>query len=452
MPSAGRLASFLEEAGVVGGAGRQTAAVTVGTSSDVGSGGTDDVTTPRSEFASGGWIILAWASITAALTGPGQTIGVSVFIDFFVDDLSLSRSQVSGAYLVGTLAGAAALPTIGKLVDGRGVRVMQVIIGALFAAALVNMSFVNGLVWLAIGFAGIRFLGQGSLTLVSNVTVALSFTRQRGTAIGIFSMVTSGLMALVPVALNATIDGVGWRDAWLYSAGFIALTVVPIGWFGLRSLPTGTTVRRGTEAPPPVASDGSFTRSEAVRTRSFWMLASVSAAAGMLGTALNFHQIDLMGEAGISASSAATLFIPQVLGSTLAGLFVGYLSDRLGTRYVPSAGMALLVIAHLVAGVMAPGAIAIIYAVALGGMGGAVRTGVGTLLPSWFGTGNLGSIQGLLTFLNVVASAVGPVLLAVAQTGFGSYGPAAALLAVIPGAALLFSLGTDSNRREIISE
>jgi MFS family permease len=120
------------------------------------------------------------------------------------------------------------------------------------------------------------------------------------------------------------------------------------------------------------------------------------------------------------------------------------LSDRLGTRFLPAAGMALLVVAHLLAAVIAPGLVAVVYAVVLGAMGGAVRTAASTLLPSWFGTGHLGSIQGLLSFFNVAASAVGPVALAVAQAGFDSYAPAVLMLSAIPGAALVFSLRDDS--------
>ncbi len=407
-----------------------------------------------SEFANRGWLILAFASVTAALTGPGQTIGVAVFIDSFVDDLGLTRSQVSTAYLVGTLIGAAALPWMGRVIDRRGVRVAQVAIGLGFAVAIANMSLVTGLIWLTIGFAGIRFLGQGSLSLAATVTVALAFARSRGFAIGIFATATSGLMALVPVALNATIDGVGWRRAWLLTAAVIAVTVVPIGWFGLRSLPAG---RRTTTSDAPAdgtaivtTSDTSFDRTEALRTRSFWMLATVSASASMLGTALNFHQIDLMGDAGISKASAAALFIPQVLGSTLAGLVIGYLSDRLGRRYLPAAGMALLVAALLLGAVIAPGPVAIVYAIVLGAMGGGVRTATATLLPAWFGTAHLGSIQGLLTFFVVASSATGPVTLALLESAFGSYPRALLLLAVIPLAAFVNALRDDPARRPLI--
>ncbi len=428
--------------------------------------------TARRAATERGWLVLALATITAGLTGPGQTLGVSVFIDHFVEDLSLSRSQVSSAYLVGTLAGATLLPWVGRFIDRRGVRVAQVIVGLLFGLALVNMSLVGGLVWLAVGFTGIRLLGQGSLTLVATVTVSLRFVRNRGTALGIFSMGTAALMALVPVALAVSIDAVGWRSTWLVAAAVVAAVVVPIGWFGLRGLPRGSSavasaavddVRDRVTGPPPgpVAGpvpepapvggspDRSYDRREAIRTRQFWVLAATTAAAGMMVTALNFHQIDLMGAAGISETAAAALFIPQVVGSTIAGLLVGALGDRFGTRYLPAAGMVLLLVAMVLATAVGPGAITITYATVLGATGGAVRTGAALLLPAWFGTGHLGSIHGVLTFAGVAASALGPVALALAERGLGGYPPAVLALAGLAVAALAFSLGGGAPLRAV---
>lgn len=394
-------------------------------------------------------MVLGFAIIAAGLTGPGQTIGVSVFIDHLVDDLSLSRSQVSTAYLIGTLTGAVLLPSVGKFIDRRGVRVAQVLIGLLFGLALVNMSFVNGLAWLTIGFAGIRFLGQGSLSLVSTVTVQLRFTRTRGTAIGIFTTASAGLMALVPVVLAVTINAVGWRSAWLVSAAVVVGVVVPIAWFGLRDLPARVRPVAAVQPDDEIEIVGrsdtdSYQRGEAMRTGSFWLLAAVSGAAGMMATALNFHQIDLLGEAGLSEKAAAALFIPQVVGSTVAGLTIGYLGDRIGTRYLPAIGMALLLAAQLLASVAAPGAIVIVYAVVLGATGGATRTASATLQPQWFGTGHIGSIQGALTLFGVGASAIGPVALTLVEQWRGSYPQAIVLLGVVPAAAMLFALGPNT--------
>ncbi|MFW2336490.1 MFS transporter [Ilumatobacter sp.] len=390
-----------------------------------------------------GWLVLGCAILTAGLTGPGQTIGVSVFIDHFVDDLSLTRSQVSAAYLVGTLAGASMLPTVGKLIDRYGVRIAQVVIGGLFGVALVNMSFVNGLVWLAIGFGGIRFLGQGSLSLVSTVTVQVRFDRTRGLAIGIFTTATAGLMAMVPVLLSFVIAAWGWRSAWVVSAVVIVGTVVPIAWFGLRDLPRGRAEVQGRST-----AAGGLDRSAAIRTSSFWMLVAVTGAAGMMSTALNFHQIDLLGDAGLSETAAAALFIPQVLGSSVAGLTIGYVGDRVGTRYLPAVSMGLLLAAQLLAAIAAPGVVAVLYAVVLGAAGGSVRTAATTLQPKWFGLGHLGSIQGALTLFGVGASAIGPVVLTLAEEATGSYPPALVVLGLVPLGALLFALGPNQGPRD----
>ncbi len=383
-------------------------------------------------------MVLALAIAAAGFTGPGQTIGVSVFIDHFVADLGLTRSEVSTAYLLGTLAGAALLPYVGQFIDRRGVRVAQIVIGFLFALALVNMSLVGGLVWLAVGFGGIRFLGQGSLSLVSTVTVQLRFRRTRGTAIGIFTTASAGLMALVPVVLALSIDAVGWRRTWLLAALVVGVVVVAMAWFGLRDLPAGTPPEpRGSAAP----ASASFDRRGAMRTASFWMLAAVTSAAGMMSTALNFHQIDLLGDAGLSETAAAALFIPQVIGSTVAGLTIGYVGDRVGTRYLPAVSMVLLLAAQLLAAVASPGVVVIVYAVVLGSAGGAVRTAAATLQPQWFGTGHLGSISGALTLFGVGASAIGPVVLTLIEEGLGSYPPALVVLCLVPAAALAFAFG-----------
>ena len=398
---------------------------------------TTTLTRRERRLAGDGWFILVLAVLTSALTGPGQTIGVSVFIDHLVDDLALSREAVSFAYMIGTLTGATFLPAVGSWIDRRGVRRAQMVIGTLFALALVNMSFVNGLVWLAIGFTGIRLLGQGSLSLISTVTVSINFKENRGTALGLFSVLSNALMTMVPIGLAAIIAWVGWRSAWLVAAVIIVGTVVPIAVFGLRSMPTGTLGNAG-ELNTDVGY--SVDRTTAMRTRGFWILVAVSSSAGMLSTALNFHQIDLLGDAGLSDGAAAAMFIPQVIGSTVAGLGFGWVADRIGHRYLPAVSMALLFSAHVLASLAAPGLAVFIYAISLGAAGGAVRTTTALLLPEWFGTAHLGSIQGAATLFNVGASALGPVALAALEANIGSYPPAIMILSTIPAAALLFSL------------
>lgn len=398
-----------------------------------------------------GWRIVAFATITMALTGPGQTIGVSVFIDHFAADLDLEKSWITAGYLVGTLTGSLALPTIGRLVDQYGVRRAMTAVGAGFSLALVLMAGVQGIISLTAGFIFIRMLGQGSLSLVSVVSIQLWFERRRGTAISIAVTISAALMALVPVGLNAVIDELGWRAAWLVAAGVVGTVVLPIAWFGMIDRPADVGQRPDGDAPDP---DESFVdvwgmeRRDALRTYEFWVIAASTASVSMLITGLNFHQVALLGESGFTSAEAAALFLPQVLGSSIGSPTVGYALDRVGTRHAPLAAVALLTLTLLVAGSAATTPEVVGYAVLLGLTGGASRSISSTVMPAWFGVRHLGAIQGALSFVGVMASAAGPFAFSMTEIVADGYRPSARLWAVAPAVLLaLLALRPPNPRR-----
>lgn len=402
-----------------------------------------------------GWRIVAVAAVTSVLTGPGQTIGVSVFINPMLRDLGTTRSGISTAYLVGTLLGATMLPRFGRFIDRVGIRRSQVVVGLAFAVAIAHMASITNVFWLALGFAGIRMLGQGALSLIPGVAVSLWFERNRGLALGVLVTLASGAMALNPIALNAAIEATAWRMAWLLAAAVVAIVVIPIGWFGLIDRPSDVGLQPdgavSVLAEGPLDSGSttarSFTRSEAFRTRQFWILASIGMTSGMLSTGLNFHQIDLLGEAGLSPARAAAMFLPQIAGSSTTSIATGVAIDRIGGRFVPAVTMFVLAAVHLVASQLSDGSVVIVYAILLGCAGGTVHAALSALLPKYFGTDHIGSIKGTLGFANVFGSALGPVVLAVVSANTGSYRTANLLLMGIPIAVLL---GCLTNRKTVI--
>ena len=81
-----------------------------------------------------GWIVIIAGTLGLILTSPGQTYGVSPFVEHFIEDLGISRSLISTLFAIGPLAGSLSLPFIGRQVDRRGPRLMVVVIaGAAFA-------------------------------------------------------------------------------------------------------------------------------------------------------------------------------------------------------------------------------------------------------------------------------------------------------------------------------
>ncbi|ROO63274.1 sugar phosphate permease [Micromonospora sp. Llam0] len=392
-----------------------------------------------------GWRIVGYASVALAMTAPGQTLAVSAFIDPMIADLGMTRSTVSTAYLVGTLAGAAALPGIGILIDRYGVRRCMAVIGAVFGTVLIALSLVTGIVGLTAGFVGIRLAGQGALGIAATTVTAHWFLRRRGTALAIVSAVGTTGISLAPLLLERLIALQGWRTAWLIEGLVVWAVVIPIALLGIRDRPAD--VGQFVDGQPPTRAGGDsgpvgVTRARALRTPYFWILAAAVATAGMLTTAVGFHQISLLTERGLSTTAAAANFLPQTVAGLAATLLVGPLVDGRHPRALLAVAMAGLGTALTWATLVTPGWSAIGFGVAIGAASAAIRTVETALTPRLFGTAHLGAIRGLLTAITVGSTAFGPLLFALVHDATGGYQAALLGCAALPVAVGLAALAT----------
>ncbi len=400
-----------------------------------------------------GWHMLALASLVGILTGPGQSAAVSVFREHLSSGLDLSDSAIATAYLVGTLTSSVFQPRIGTWVDSVGVKRATIIIGVLFAIAVAHMSLIHGVVWLAVGFLGIRILGQGALSLTSTVAVAHWFNLRRGFAMGLKTTVTFSGMSAVPLILALTIEAWGWREAWLIAAVTILITVVPIAFFGYVDRPSDLgQVPDGSKYEDQIVSNKrakSVTRDVAIRTRTFWTLASVTICSSLFGTGLIFHQSNILGEIGYSNSEAAAMFLPTAVGSILGGLGFGWLADRSIRPWLPGTSAFLIAATTFLGGSVTSFGGVICYVLLFGvGMGGVASLNT-ALLPALFGVGHIGSITGSLSFLSVLASSIGALAYSLGSNVFGDYRSTSVAFTLVP---LFVACIAMMNRRHFITE
>lgn len=360
---------------------------------------------------------------------------MSVFLDPMIRDLGISRSAVSTAYLVGTLAGAAAMPFVGRALDRWGARRTMAAVGAVFGAVLLGLSAVTGVLGLTAGFVGIRMAGQGALGLVASTVAALWFTRRRGTAIGIVTATGSAGISLAPVLLERVVATLGWRETWAVEGLVVWAVVLPVALLGLRNRPADLGQHPDGVVPTAVdtARDAAgATRAQALRTPFFWVVVSGVAVSGTLSTAVAFHQVALLGERGLSPTEAAANFLPQTVAGLAATLGVGILVDRFSPRWLTSASMLTLAAGLLWGTVVSPGWSALGYGAAIGAAGGAIRSLEAASFPRVFGTAHIGSIRGVVTAISVGSTAFGPVLFALVRAGTGAFTDALLWTSLLP--------------------
>jgi MFS family permease len=374
--------------------------------------------------------IVVFSSIAGALTVFGQTAGISVFIDHLIDDLSIPRPVISTIYSVSSLAAAFTMPWVGRRIDAAGIRRSTLVVSGLFGATVLALAGVWEVVGLTLGFFLIRLLGQGALNLIAKVVVALRFQVGLGRAVGITGAAGALGFSLLPIPISAVIDAVGWRATWALGGVVVWVVMIPLTLWTL----TRAQDRNLSETARSTSGDSASgsTRSEAVRTAMFWVISLVVAANSLVVTALTFHQISILGEAGLSSTQAAALFFPLTMASTAALLGVGFLADRVPGRLMLVASMGLLALATLLIQFLDQGPVPYAYAVILGFAIGTGFAAEGVLYPRYFGTREIGAIRGLAFTVSVVGAALGPILVGVARGASDSYALAGLALLWMP--------------------
>ena len=406
-----------------------------------------------------GWVVLVAGSLGNIMTSPGQTYSISIFIEHFITDLGISRSMISTFYTIGTLAGSFVLPYVGRQVDRHSPRVMAGIISALFGLACLYMSTIQNGWMLLIGFVAVRMLGQGSLGLVSSYVVNQWWLRRRGAMMGISGVLMALLgTGLFPYLLNWLIPQIGWRMTYAVLGVALLLIMVPVGLLFYRSRPEtfGLLPDGATTAPKIVTSKGeveeeNWTAQEASRTPAFWIIAFGLASMSMLSTGLMFHMVSIFTDNQMSASAAATVYIPIALTTAVVTLGSGILVDRMPVRYLLMGALLLMAAALWMAPNLASVEIALVYGIVLGSLSGLQRTVSTVVYASYFGRLHLGAISGISSTILVAGSALGPLPMALARDLLGAYNQALYLLSIIPLLLALVSLFMQRPRKTLLT-
>jgi MFS family permease len=375
-----------------------------------------------------GWVMLPIAMLAAIATSPGQTFGISIFNPSFRLALGLSHSQLTGAYMFGTLLAALPQPYIGSLMDRFGIRRVMCIIVILLGLACIFMSQVDNLLMLFLAFFLLRLLGQGALSLMANNTLAMWFQVRLGTVAGMMSAAVAGSIAVIPPLILLLINHFGWRGAYAVLGMMVWLVMLPLLLLFYRNRPEDVGQwLDGCSASETVVSNEettqalSFSLKEAQHTRSYWILLILAAAWGLIITAVFFNIVPIFTNQGLTDANAAATFSTLALALAATQLIGGLLADRIRLNWLAALSTALIAVGIWVLSGADSVMLAQFYALFIGigqGLFGAVNN---TVWVRYFGRVHLGAIRGTAAMAMVAGSSAGPFIMGATYDIFGSY-------------------------------
>jgi MFS family permease len=398
-----------------------------------------------------GWSVMLVAAAAMVGTLPGRTQGLGLITEPLLVDLHLDRVGYAQLNLWATLLGSAGAIGIGQLIDRFGSRLVLTTVAVALGLVVCAMSQTTTFAGLAIWITLTRALGQSALSVVSLAIVGQWFVRRIDTAMAVYSVVMSvGFMAAFPL-VGSIVQQRGWRIAWLSIGCALVGVLAPLAWMIVRRGPEACGLRADGDGEPspragvqrPAALDG-YLWSDALGTPAFWIFATGTALYGLVASGIGLFNESILEQRGFGAQVYYQTLVVTAL-TALAGNFLGgWVAIRvpLGrlmalALFVLSLGLAAL--PHVSTRMQVMG-----WATAMGLGGGLVMVLFFSVWPRLFGRRHLGRIQGAAQALTVVASALGPLLLAWCVERTGSYAVMfrllAGVIAAVAAAALVAPL------------
>ena len=384
-----------------------------------------------------GWVNVAVAALAMVGTLPGRTQGLGLITEPLLRDLQIGRVAYAQINLFATLIGALFCLGVGRLIDRYGGRAVLTAVAAALGVVVLWMSDAKGVAAVALLITLTRGLGQSALSVVSITIVGKWFVRRLNTAMAVYTVALSvGFMAAFP-AVGAAVNAYGWRSAWAGVGLAVLLVLAPLGWLLVRRspeacgiTPDGESVEEETAGQQPTG----HTLWRALATPAFWVFGLSSAVYGLIASGIALFNESILAERGFDSGVYYRSLVVVAMTSLVGNFLGGWLASKWRMNRLLALAMAMLACSLLVLPHVRTEAHVAAYAVVMGLAGGFVIVIFFSFWSLAYGRPHLGRIQGAAQALTVVASAVGPLLLAECVTRTGSYAAMFYLLALVVSA------------------
>jgi sugar phosphate permease len=357
--------------------------------------------------------MVALGIVATMLVVGSTTYSFGIFVTPVSKELNLSRSTMSLGLICQHLGTACLAPFVGRLLDRYSIKLIMAASAVFLGGGFVVMGTGDTL-WIkgAMLALPIAFAIAGAGTLASYVLVARWFTVNRGRAMAIVAIGQSASSILFVPALAYTVQQIGWRQA-LIAEGFFVCAVLFLISRLIGDRPTTEDHERGPDRSEPSAVPearralGHPTAIGSVLTTPlFWMLAAIIGITLAVVQALLATMVPLFIARGYSPVAAATLISMLGISGICGKIALAIIADRISRLILLSGCIAITLVFTLSLLEDRGYAAAALASFASGLAIGTVFPICSTLIAERFGANSLGTVEGMMTPVIAISSAV----------------------------------------------
>ncbi|MET0691773.1 MAG: MFS transporter [Candidatus Binatia bacterium] len=402
-----------------------------------------------------GWLIVAITMVAGFLAAGVSNITMAVVLKPISEDLGWSRALTAAAITLGACLGGLLSPLFGPIADRLGPRLLLPAGGALVGLLAFGVSLSTEPWQFYVTFVPARALTEFLLCgMIAFTTAANWFYLKRPRVMGLVALSTPLGSAVLSLVYQFFVLRYGWRSAFLALGVALWVFVVTPGLIFLRRQPEDLGLHPDGLATPPsrqtesmdiysagsATAERSWSRAEAVRSSTLWLLVS-SAFLAAIGTGgVAFHTAAYFTDVRIAPTIPAGAVSVMALSGAFGNGLWGALAERLHPRRLSVATM--IVSAASVGLLMQVSTAGAAYLFAL--LFGLNARGAGVLMQiliaRYFGRASFGAISSVLDPFHKGGLGLGALLAGIVFDYAGGYQPVFTifLLSYLLSALLIF--------------
>jgi len=295
--------------------------------------------------------------------------------------------------------------------------------------------------WHLYAISFLQFMAMnGTVMLPAGRLVAVWFKKNKGRVLGLTMMGNNFGGLVLPPVIGALLISFSWQIAyygiaimfavvWLYTLKFVSENKV------------GSTRSResaNSRVEPALILPG-MTLHEAIKTKSFYLMAIITPIGSLAFSMVLPHVIDNYTNSGISLLTAATGLVVLSTFGMLSKVFWGAIGEKITGRNALMCSFSVTIVGVILMYNPIAGPLMWI-AVAVFGLGmGAFGPLYTMIIQDLFGLRNYGAISGLLGLTGVISFGAGPIMGGLSYDFAGTYKPIilAASIGIAVGVLLL---------------
>jgi len=261
-----------------------------------------------------------------------SSIGQSFFIGLFNSDirqeLNITNTEFGSIYGIATLCSSLTLIWLGKKIDDLKLVNYSFLVVIFLSLAALFFSFVNGLIFLAIGIFFLRLSGQGLMAHTASVAISRFFDRSRGKALSYVWVGMSFGEFLLPIIIVYFLTFIYWRNLWQGLTVMILLLLPIFTYLTIKDINIFSREKeKGNHTNNNIHSIKSWTRKEVIRDLKFYSVLPAMLASSFVITGIVINQTFIIESKDWGKYAIAKSFMIYSILTVATLFFSGFFVD-----------------------------------------------------------------------------------------------------------------------------